>query len=134
RFDSAMPTLKNRSGNFLAKYSVRVELFTSPSSTTMSAFVSPSWARARPNASRVALPSFITGPSYTDDFQSFLRFFRRQRQAVVVRIVDDVADRITLDRVGDDRAGLPFGRGGFAKRGQHFRQVVAIDVLREPAE
>ena len=31
RFDSAMPTLKKRSGNFLAKISVRVELWTSPS-------------------------------------------------------------------------------------------------------
>ena len=36
RSDSAMPTLKKRSGNFLAKKSVRVELWISPSSTTMS--------------------------------------------------------------------------------------------------
>ena len=41
RFDSAMPTLKKRSGNFLAKCSVRVELWTSPSTTTMSGSCSP---------------------------------------------------------------------------------------------
>ena len=46
KFDSAMPMLKKRSGNFLAKKSVRVELCTSPSSTTMSGFSSPSLARA----------------------------------------------------------------------------------------
>src|SRR5205809_1795028 len=59
RFDSAMPTLKNRCGNFLAKKSVRVELCTSPSRTTMSGYCSPSLANARPNASRVDLPIFI---------------------------------------------------------------------------
>src|SRR5205807_10372991 len=59
RFDSAMPTLKKRSGNFLAKCSVRVELFTSPSRTTMSLWVSPRAARARPKASRVDLPCFM---------------------------------------------------------------------------
>src|SRR6266550_4507425 len=59
RFDSAMPTLKKRSGNFLAKKSVRVELCTSPSRTTMSGCVSPSFASARPNASRTDFPSFI---------------------------------------------------------------------------
>src|SRR4051794_87514 len=59
RFDSAMPTLKNRAGNFLAKKSVRVELWTSPSSTTTSANCSPTFARARPNASRVDLPIFM---------------------------------------------------------------------------
>src|SRR5438094_4510599 len=59
RFDSAMPTLKKRCGNFLAKCSVRVELWTSPSTTTTSGCVSPSFASARPNASRVDLPSFM---------------------------------------------------------------------------
>src|SRR5436305_3348573 len=56
RFDSAMPTLKKRSGNFLAKCSVRVELWTSPSRTTMSGYSWPMRASARPNASRVDLP------------------------------------------------------------------------------
>src|SRR6516225_3513316 len=59
RFDSAMPTLKKRSGNFLAKKSVRVELCTSPSTTTMSGLDSPSAASAMPNASRTDLPIFI---------------------------------------------------------------------------
>src|SRR2546426_12337302 len=58
RFDSAMPTLKKRCGNFLAKCSVRVELWTSPSTTTMSGKSSPSLANANPNASRVDLPFF----------------------------------------------------------------------------
>jgi hypothetical protein len=35
-FDSAMPTLKNRSGYFLPNHSVYVELCTSPSTTTTS--------------------------------------------------------------------------------------------------
>src|SRR5262249_20743889 len=60
--DSAMPTLKKRSGNFLAKKSVRVELCTSPSTTTTSGWVSPSLASASPNASRTDLPSFIFPP------------------------------------------------------------------------
>src|SRR5437763_1398207 len=59
RFDSAMPTLKKRCGNFLAKCSVRVELLTSPSQTTTSGYSSPSFARATPKASRVDLPIFI---------------------------------------------------------------------------
>src|SRR5262245_33098195 len=59
-FDSAMPTLKKRSGNFLAKCSVRVELFTSPSTTTSAGSAAPSCASARPKASRVDLPSFMT--------------------------------------------------------------------------
>src|SRR5947209_7762154 len=59
RSDSAMPTLKKRGGNFFAKMSVRVELLTSPSTTTMSALASPSWASAMPKASRTDLPSFI---------------------------------------------------------------------------
>src|SRR5439155_24290318 len=59
RFDSAMPTLKKRSGNFFAKISVRVELLTSPSTTTTAASTAPSCASARPKASRVDLPSFM---------------------------------------------------------------------------
>src|SRR5262245_9408671 len=59
RFDSAMPTLKKRSGNFLAKKSVRVELWTSPSSTTMSRYCSPIFASAMPNASRTDFPIFM---------------------------------------------------------------------------
>src|SRR3982750_2574078 len=62
RFDSAMPTLKKRWGNFLAKCSVRVELWTSPSTTTTAGSSAPSWARARPKASRVDLPSFMDCP------------------------------------------------------------------------
>src|SRR5262245_2663166 len=56
RFDSAMPTLKNRCGNFLANSSVRVELCTSPSTTTPSGYSSPSRASAWPKASRLPLP------------------------------------------------------------------------------
>src|SRR5947207_12417538 len=70
RFDSAIPTLKKRSGNFLAKKSVRVELCTSPSSTTMSVRLSPSFARARPNASRTDLPSFIASSPAGGERQS----------------------------------------------------------------
>src|SRR6266850_1850482 len=61
RLDSAMPTLKKRVGNFLPKTSVRVELPTSPSTTTTSAWVSPSCASPRPKASRMDLPSFMEG-------------------------------------------------------------------------
>src|SRR5579871_1262984 len=59
RSDSAIPTLKNRCGNFLAKCSVRVELWTSPSSTTISEYCSPSLASAKPNVSRTDLPIFM---------------------------------------------------------------------------
>src|SRR3954469_17324330 len=54
--DSAMPTLKNRSGYFLPKNSVYVELWTSPSTTTTSGYSPPSASSACPKASRVALP------------------------------------------------------------------------------
>src|SRR5262249_51536121 len=56
RLLSAIPTLKNRSGYFLANHSVRVELLTSPSITTRSGDSAPRASSARPKASRVALP------------------------------------------------------------------------------
>src|SRR4051794_38367695 len=58
-FDSAMPALKNRLGNFLADRAVRVELLTSPSTTTICGYLSATCARARPNASRIDFPIFI---------------------------------------------------------------------------
>ena len=57
RLLSEIPMLKKRSGCFLPNHSVRVELLTSPSSTTRSGYFSPRASRARPKASRVALPS-----------------------------------------------------------------------------
>src|ERR1700737_3318827 len=89
RFDSAMPTLKKRCGNFLAKWSVRVELFTSPSRTTMSGYSSPSLARAWPKAARVDLPSFMAvipcqGSVGVQVRQRLLGLLGRQRLAVVV--------------------------------------------------
>src|SRR5512132_496057 len=57
RLLSAIPMLKKRSGYFLPNHSVRVELLTSPSTTIRSGWSAPSASRARPNASRVALPS-----------------------------------------------------------------------------
>src|SRR3954451_16972735 len=57
RLLSAIPMLKKRSGYFLPNHSVRVELLTSASTTTTSVWSAPSASRARPNASRVALPS-----------------------------------------------------------------------------
>src|SRR3954452_361329 len=57
RLLSAIPMLKKRSGYFLPNHSVRVELLTSASTTTRSGKSAPSASRARPNASRVALPS-----------------------------------------------------------------------------
>src|SRR5947209_3808144 len=95
--DSAMPTLKKRSGNFLAKKSVRVELCTSPSTTTMSVCLPPASAKAKPNASRVDLPSFMISSeqlSISDLRERFLRLLRRQRLAVVVRVFrQEVLDR-----------------------------------------
>src|SRR5215213_2090609 len=92
RFDSAMPTLKKRSGNFLAKKSVRVELWTSPSRTTMSAYCSPSFASAMPNASRMDLPIFtgntsgVGARSGVQQRQGLGRLVGRQRLAVVVGV------------------------------------------------
>src|SRR4051812_6138700 len=57
RLLSAMPMLKNRSGCFLPNHSVRVELETSASTTTISGWSAPRASRARPKASRVALPN-----------------------------------------------------------------------------
>src|SRR5215471_6447034 len=71
KFDSAMPTLKKRSGNFLAKKSVRVELCTSPSTTTISGYFSPAAANAMPKASRVDFPVFISHLPYR--LRSFIK-------------------------------------------------------------
>src|SRR5262245_30075909 len=98
----------------------------------MSGLVSPSLAKAKPNASRVALPSFMAG-LHSDDFQCFFRFFGSQRHAVVIRVVDHIADRIAFDRMGDDGAGLVLGSGDLAEGGEDFIQVVPVDLLREPA-
>src|SRR5580693_2055435 len=57
RLLSAMPILKKRSGCFLPNHSVRVELLTSASTTTTLGWSAPRASSARPNASRVALPS-----------------------------------------------------------------------------
>src|SRR5579884_3174528 len=142
RFDSAMPTLKKRSGYFSAKYSVRVELCTSPSRTTMSRRSPPSLASASPKASRVALPilNAMAGASSRksghgrDHFQRLLRLVRLQGDAVVVGVVDHVADRVALRGAGDDRAGPALRLGGLVEGVQHFLQALAVDVLREPAE
>src|SRR5438094_9194864 len=74
RSDSAMPTLKKRSGKFLAKKSVRVELWTAPSTTTTSEFSSPNLAKARPKASRVDSPILM---NHTPR-RSWLRAFEAQ--------------------------------------------------------
>ena len=52
-FCSAMKFSKKRLGNCFPNLSVKVEFFTSASSTTTSGFDSPSFIRASPNASRV---------------------------------------------------------------------------------
>src|SRR5436190_689793 len=102
RFDSAIPTLKKRSGNFLAKKSVRVELWTSPSRTTMSACCSPSFASASPNASRIDLPIFMVVFSLmrsagVQQSEGLGRLFLRQRFAVVVGVLgQDGLDRPAL--------------------------------------
>src|SRR5262245_56546517 len=111
-FDSAMPTLKNRCGNFFAKCSVRVELCTSPSTTTRSGCCSPRAARASPNASRVDLPSFISPVSWyallcAQECKRLVRLFRRQRFAVMVRVArQDRLDRPALDGLRHDDARL----------------------------
>src|SRR5581483_2513024 len=95
RFDSAMPTLKKRSGNFLAKCSVRVELWTSPSTTTICGCSAPTCARARPKASRVDLPilgvDIFSISSDTEHLQRRGRLGLRQRLAVVVGVLAEQA-------------------------------------------
>ena len=54
-FDSAMPRLKARPGNFLAKFTVIVDFERSASSVTMRSSRAPRSIRASPNAARVAL-------------------------------------------------------------------------------
>src|SRR5262249_53499931 len=140
RFDSAMPTLKKRSGNFLAKKSVRVELWTSPSSTTTSGWASPSFSRARPNASRTDLPILrpavaVLMASGSQEFQRPLRLLGGQRLAVVVGVLrQDRLDRPALHRPGGGDARLAPGRGRLVQRGQDGADVVAVDLLGEPAE
>src|SRR5262249_29551273 len=144
KFDSAMPTLKKRSGNFLAKKSVRVELCTSPSTTTISGYFSPAAANAMPKASRVDFPVFIP-ISHTDCDRSsrallelgecHFGFLGRQWFTVMIWVAGkQMLNRITLDRAGDDGAGPPLGFAGPGKSRHHFVQIVAVDFLRVPAE
>src|SRR5262249_39689844 len=96
RFDSAMPTLKNRSGNFLAKKSVRVELCTSPSTTTTSLWAAPNSASARPNASRVDLPCFrfIGDPQeeFTTKDTKFAQRRHKEMQPIVLPFVSSLCE------------------------------------------
>src|SRR6516164_9411728 len=138
RFDSAMPTLKKRSGNFLAKKSVRVELWTSPSTTTISGYFSPAAANAMPKASRVDFPVFIP-ISHADCRRSsrallelgecHFGFLGRQWFAVMVWVArKQMLNRIPLDRAGDDGARPALGFACSGKRRHHFIQIVAVDL------
>ena len=121
RSDSAMPTLKKRSGNFLAKKSVRVELWTSPSRTTTSESCSPNLANASPKASRVDLPIFMNHTPHRSwlrvyEGQGFILLFFRQRLPVMIRVFgQQMLDRVSLHRAGDEDAGSALGLGGFLK-------------------
>src|SRR5438128_9843527 len=131
RFDSAMPTLKKRSGNFLAKCSVRVELCTSPSTTTRSAYWAPACARASPNASRVDLPGFMTpSPNLTDLRQGLLGFVGGQRLAVMVRVAaQEMLDRVSLHRAGNDDAGPALGLPRLVEGAEDVPQRWAVAFL-----
>src|SRR5262245_61754420 len=140
RFDSAMPTLKKRSGSFLAKKSVRVELWTSPSSTTMSRYCSPIFASAIPNASRTDFPIFIVVFSLVrsasiQQGQGLFLFVARQRLAVMVGVLgQNRLDRPALDRLGDDDTRPALHRGGLLQGVEGLLLIVAVDLLCEPAE
>src|SRR5262249_38238892 len=142
RFDSAMPTLKKRSGNFLAKCSVRVELLTSPSRTTISGYCSPSLANARPKASRVDLPVFMLAPqsmwsirSGANQLQCFLGLLRRQWLAVMVRIAaEQFLDWIAFHGACNDDARFALGLRGLLKCTSALFEVVAFVYRGEPAE
>src|SRR5262245_32253363 len=67
-FCSAMPRLKARSGNFLAKATVMVDFDRSASSVTIRSSFAPSSTRASPNAARVAFPGIVS-PHSVGGFQ-----------------------------------------------------------------
>src|SRR6266542_6112231 len=140
RFDSAMPTLKKRSGNFLAKKSVRVELWTSPSRTTMSGYCSPIFASAIPNASLTDFPIrmvvfSLVRSAGVQQRQGLLHLFGRQRLAVVVGVLaQNALDRPALDRLGDDDTRPALHRGGLLQGVEGLLLIVPVDLLPEPAE
>src|SRR5262249_48691759 len=152
RLLSAIPMLKNRSGNFLPNHSVLVELLTSASTTTTSACSEPSASSARPNASRVALPSsrlVVTAdeaPAIFDRLSSFDSFtarrnfgqrvcevFFRQRLSVEIRIAElaqHVQDSLSLVRETDDAAWLALHGAGPLQGLDDLAHVVTVDRLR----
>src|SRR5688500_5662240 len=75
-------------------------------------------------------------PSRLSDLgQRLLRFFLRQRLAVVVGVAaQKMLDGVALDRARDDDARAALALPGLLERGHHLTQVVAVDLLGEPAE
>src|SRR5262249_11954080 len=146
RLLSAMPMLKNRSGNFLPNHSVLVELLTSASTTTMSARSEPSASSARPNASRVALPSsrlVVTAEeapaifdrlSGYDSFTARRNFGKRVRQvffrqwlSVEIRVTElaqHTQDSLSLVRETDDAARLALDGAGSLERLDDLTHIV----------
>src|SRR4051794_9847551 len=103
----------------------------------MSDWLSPSWARARPNASRTDLPILRVAVvmSGSQEFQRLGGLGLGQRLSVVVGVLrQNRLDRPTLDGAGHDHAGLALRCRGLVERCQHFVEVVAVDLLGGPAE
>src|SRR5262249_25297108 len=73
--------------------------------------------------------------SIPDLRERFLRFLRGQRLAVMIRILrQEMLNRIALDRASNDDAGLALRLLGLIEGGEHFVQIVPVDLLGEPAE
>src|SRR5687767_5118954 len=145
---SAMPTLKKRSGWSCPNHSVRVELLTSPSTTTMRSFFLPSSRSAWPNASRVAAPSFSS--YFTPAFASVtvicsvLQLGERpwqvlfgHRPPVIGPVRLHEGDALPLHRVSDDRLGATLDAARLLERsndGPHVVPVYLFDVPLERAQ
>src|ERR687891_587901 len=161
--DSAIPRLKARAGNRLAKLTVMVDFDRSASSVTMRSSRAPKSSRASPNAARVALagmlPLFLLlveraqlvddGPGRGVGGQVVVpggfadaedladgrdSLGGLRRFAMPLGIVLHERHALALDGVGDDERG-PAERGlGLVEGLVDLGQVVAVDLDDGPAE
>src|SRR5690349_1292040 len=119
-FDSAIPRLKARSGNFFAKPAVIVDFERSASSVTMRSSVAPSSMSASPNAARLALAAIAPPLIWGFDARGARRAVRGSLPLERAQLGDDggsggVVPEMLVPDIGRDRED--FSDGGDRLRG-----------------
>src|SRR5450830_83898 len=131
---SAMPTLKKRWGNALAKKPDWVDAETSASSTTTFSLTAPYSASALPYATRTDSISATVHLRLSQFGHGLLVLLRRRRAAVPGALVLHVGNTLALYGVSDDDRRLGVDLPQLVKRLQDLAHVVSVDLLDVPPE